>query len=243
MINLHKFANPTRFFQLTSVLLPWIGLTTLILLSYGFWQALFVSPPDYQMGEAVRIMYVHVPAAYMGMMVYGIMAVASAIALIWKHPIADIAAKSSAPIGAGFTFLALVTGMLWGQPMWGTFWVWDARLTSVLILFFIYLGYIGLWVSIEDPSRASKAAAILALVGSVNLPIIHYSVDWWNTLHQPASLLRADGPTIDPGMLPPLISLIIGYTTFYITVLFLRMDKEFISRKIYSLQILRTHQK
>ena len=133
--------------------------------------------------------------------------------------------------------------MLWGQPMWGTFWVWDARLTSVLILFFIYLGYIGLWVSIEDPSRASKAAAILALVGSVNLPIIHYSVDWWNTLHQPASLLRADGPTIDPGMLPPLISLIIGYTTFYITVLFLRMDKEFISRKIYSLQILRTHQK
>lgn len=243
MINLHKFANPTRFFQLTSVLLPWIGLTTLILLSYGFWQALFVSPADYQMGEAVRIMYVHVPAAYMGMTVYGIMAVASAIALIWKHPIADIAAKSSAPIGAGFTFLALVTGMLWGQPMWGTFWVWDARLTSVLILFFIYLGYIGLWVSIEDPSRASKAAAILALVGSVNLPIIHYSVDWWNTLHQPASLLRADGPTIDPGMLPPLISLIIGYTTFYITVLFLRMDKEFISRKIYSLQILRTHQK
>jgi len=227
---------------MSSTLLPWVGALTGFLLVYGFWQALFVSPPDYQMGEAVRIMYVHVPSAYMGMLVYGSMAFASAIALIWKHPLADIAAKCSAPIGVAFTGLALATGMLWGQPMWGTFWVWDARLTSVLLLFFIYLGYIGLWLTIEDTSRASRAAAILALVGSVNLPIIHYSVEWWNTLHQPASLLRLDGPTIDPGMLPALLSLIVGYTTFYITILLWRMQKELIVRKIRALQILRSNQ-
>ena len=238
MVNLHRFANPTWFVKFTSAILPWVAALTAILMGYGFWQALFVSPPDYQMGEAVRIMYVHVPAAYMAMMVYGAMAIASATSLIWRHPLADVAAKASAPIGVGFTGLALVTGMLWGQPMWGTFWVWDARLTSVLILFFIYLGYIGLWAVVEDPNRASRAAAILALVGSVNLPIIHYSVNWWNTLHQPASLLRSDGPSIDPGMLPPLLSMILGYTTFYVTVLIWRMHRELIARKIYALQLL-----
>lgn len=238
MINLHRFANPTWFVRASSAVLPWVAGLTAIVMAYGFWQALFVSPPDYQMGEAVRIMYVHVPAAYMAMMVYGVMAVASAVALIWKHPVADVAAKASAPIGTGFTVLALATGMLWGQPMWGTFWVWDARLTSVLILFFVYLGYIGLWAAIEDPNRASRAAAILALVGSVNLPIIHFSVDWWNTLHQSASLLTASGPTVDAAMLPALLSLIFGYTTFYVMVLIWCMQRELVARKIRALQLL-----
>ncbi|MDA1132757.1 MAG: heme ABC transporter permease [Proteobacteria bacterium] len=235
---MHRFANPTWFVKITTAILPWVVGITALLMGYGFWQALFVSPPDYQMGEAVRIMYVHVPAAYMAMMVYGAMAVASAVALIWRHPVADVAAKASAPIGAGFTLLALVTGMLWGQPMWGAFWVWDARLTSVLILFFIYLAYIGIWTSIDDPLRAGRAAAILALVGSVNLPIIHYSVDWWNTLHQPASLLRAGGPSVDAGMLPALLSLVFGYTTFYVMVLIWRMHRELVVRRIRALQLL-----
>ena len=238
MAHLHRFANPTRFVKFSAAIVPWLALTTLVLMAYGIWQALFISPPDYQMGDAVRIMYVHVPAAYMSMVVYGAMALASAVYLIWRHPLADIAAKVSAPVGAGFTFLALVTGMLWGQPMWGTFWVWDARLTSVLILFFIYIAYIGIWEAIDDPARAARAAAILALVGSVNLPIIHYSVDWWNTLHQPASILRADGPAIDDRMLPALLSLIFAYTTLYVTVLIWRMHREIIARKIRALQLL-----
>ena len=242
MAGLHRFANPTRFVRITSAVAPWVAGLTVLAMAYGVWQALFVSPPDYQMGEAVRIMYVHVPAAYMSMLVYGVMAVASAAALIWKHPVADIAAQASAPIGAVFTGLALLTGMLWGQPMWGTFWVWDARLTSVLILFFVYLGYIGLRASIDDPDRASRAAAILALVGSVNLPIIHYSVEWWNTLHQSASLLRGDGPSIDAAMLPALLSLIVGYTTFYATVLIWRMHRELLARKVLSLQRLQTQE-
>jgi heme exporter protein C len=238
MAGLHRFANPTRFLRISSAVLPWVGGLTAIVFAYGFWQALIVSPADYQMGEAVRIMYVHVPASYMAMMVYGAMALASAAALIWRHPVADVAAKASAPIGLVFTALALLTGMLWGQPMWGTFWVWDARLTSVLILFFVYLGYIGLRAAIDDPDRASRAAAILALVGSVNLPIIHYSVEWWNTLHQPASLIRGDGPTIDPAMLPALLSLILGYTTFYVTVLIWRMHGELLARKVRSQRLL-----
>lgn len=242
MVNLHRFANPTWFVKITTAILPWVVGITALLMGYGFWQALFVSPPDYQMGEAVRIMYVHVPAAYMAMLVYGAMAVASAVALIWRHPVADVAAKASAPIGAGFTLLALVTGMLWGQPMWGAFWVWDARLTSVLILFFIYLAYIGIWTAIDDPLRAGRAAAILALVGSVNLPIIHYSVDWWNTLHQPASLLRAGGPSVDAGMLPALLSLIFGYTTFYVMVLIWRMHRELVVRRIRALQLLQAQE-
>ena len=236
MPGIHTLANPTRFLQITSAVLPWLAGVTVLLMAYGFWQALFVSPPDYQMGEAVRIMYVHVPSAYMAMVVYGVMAVASAATLIWRHPVADVAAQVSAPIGAVFTAMALGTGMLWGKPMWGTFWVWDARLTSVLILFFVYLGYIGLRAAIDDPGRASKAAAILALVGSVNLPVIHFSVEWWNTLHQPASLLRAGGPTVDSAMLPALLSLIFGYTTFYMTVLIWRMHRELLARRIRSMR-------
>lgn len=238
MINLHKFANPGRFLRISRAVLPWIGGLTAVLLGAGFYQALFVAPPDYQMGEAVRIMFVHVPSAYMAMFVYGTMAVASAVALIWKHPLADMVAKASAPIGAGFTVVALGTGMLWGQPMWGTFWVWDARLTSVLILLFVYLGYMALWAAIDDPARAARAAAILALAGSVNLPVIHYSVEWWNTLHQPASLLRADGPAIDSTMLTALFLLLGGFTAYYFTVLLWRVHREILSRRVRSLRIL-----
>ena len=238
MINLHRFANPGRFLRISRAVLPWIGGLTAVLLAAGFYQALFVAPPDYQMGEAVRIMFVHVPSAYMAMFVYGTMAAASAVALIWKHPLADMVAKASAPIGAGFTVVALGTGMLWGQPMWGTFWVWDARLTSVLILLFVYLGYMALWAAIDDPARAARAAAILALAGSVNLPVIHYSVEWWNTLHQPASLLRADGPAIDPTMLTALFLLLGGFTAYYFTVLLWRVHREILSRRVRALRIL-----
>jgi heme exporter protein C len=183
-------------------------------------------------------MYVHVPSAYMAMFIFGTMAVASLVALIWRHPVADIAAKASAPIGLGMTGVALATGMLWGQPMWGTFWVWDARLTSVLILFFVYIGYTALWSAIEDPERAGKAAAILALVGSVNLPIIHFSVEWWNTLHQGPSILVTGGATIDGPFLRPMFIMLVGFTTFYFTVLIWRMHREILARRIRSLRLL-----
>jgi heme exporter protein C len=211
MSRLHQYANPMRFARLSQAILPWaIGLTV-VLMAVGLYWGLVVSPVDYQQGDTVRIMYVHVPAAWMAMFTYVFMATASAAGLIWRHPLADIAAKSAAPIGAGFTFLALVTGALWGQPMWGTWWVWDGRLTSVLILFFLYIGYMALWRAYDEPAKASRAAAILALVGVVNVPIIHYSVEWWNTLHQPASVLKIGGPSIDPSMLWPLLIMALAF--------------------------------
>ena len=163
-----------------------------------------MAPPDYQQGETVKIMFIHVPSAWLAMFGYMLIAVASLGTLIWRHPLADVAAKTAAPIGATFTFIALVTGSLWGKPMWGTYWVWDARLTSMLVLFLLYLGLIALWQAIEEPGRAGRAAAILALVGAINIPIIKFSVDWWNTLHQPASVFRMGGSTIDPALLTPL---------------------------------------
>ena len=177
-------------------------------------------------------MFVHVPAAWMALFCYTFMAGASAVALIWKHPLADLAAKSAAPIGALFTFAALVTGALWGKPMWGTWWVWDARLTSMLILFFLYLGYLALWQAIEDPAKAAKAAAILALVGFVNVPIIKFSVDWWNTLHQPASVIRVAGPSIHPTMLWPLLIMALAFQAYFVTVLLLGIRTELNRRRI-----------
>jgi heme exporter protein C len=197
---LHRFANPGRFMRLADRLLPWTGGLAVLAIGIGLVLGLFVAPPDYQQGESVRIMYVHVPAAWMALFVYTCIAVASAVSLIWRHPLADLAAKASSPVGAAFTFLALVTGSLWGKPMWGTWWVWDARLTSVLVLFFLYLGHMALMTAFEDPARGRKAAAVLALVGFVNVPIIKFSVDWWNTLHQPSSVLRLDGPSIGRGL-------------------------------------------
>ena len=191
-------ANPTRFLAYSGRLLPLLWAIAITGLAVGLYLSLFVAPADYQQGETVRIMFIHVPFAWLSMACFGVMAVAALGTLVWRHPLADVAAKSAAPIGAAFTFLALVTGSLWGKPTWGTYWVWDARLTSVLILFIIYLGLIALWQAVEDPGKAARAAAILTLVGTVNLPIIKFSVDWWNTLHQGASVFRAGGPTIDP---------------------------------------------
>ena len=220
---MHRFANPARFMRLSERLLPWCAGAAVALLVAGFYLALFVAPPDYQQGEAVRIMFVHVPAAWMASFVYLFLAVASAIALIWRHPLADLAAQSAAPLGAGFTLICLVTGALWGQPMWGTWWVWDARLTSVLVLFFLYLGYIALVHAFDDPTRGARAGAVLALVGAVNLPIIKFSVDWWNTLHQPASVFRLGGPTIDRAMLVPLLVMSLAFMLYFASLLMLRI--------------------
>jgi len=226
--------------KIANAVLPFAAGLTVILLGVGLYTALLTSPPDYQQGETVRIMYVHVPAAYMAVMVYGAMAVASASLLIWKHPLADMIAKASAPVGAAFTFVCLVSGSLWGKPMWGTWWVWDARLTSVLVLFFLYLGFIALRGAFDDPNRGAKPAAILALVGVVNLPIIKWSVDWWNTLHQPGSILRAGGPTIAPEMLVPLFVMMGAFTFFYITVLILNLRAEIAAAKLWNLRLAST---
>ena len=234
---MQSFANPARFMRLSAALLPWCAGATALLFAVGLYLALFVAPPDYQQGEAVRIMFVHVPAAWMASFVYATLALSSAVALIWRHPVADIAARSAAPLGAGFTLLCLVTGSLWGEPMWGTWWVWDARLTSVLVLFFLYLGYIALVHAFDEPVRGARAGAILALVGVVNLPIIKFSVDWWNTLHQPASVFRLGGPTIAGSMLWPLLIMALGFTLLFVTLLLIRMRTALLAAKIRALRM------
>lgn len=231
----HRFANPTRFQKLSKAIEPWALVIMILFLGAGLYYALFSSPVDYQQGHTVRIMYIHVPSAWMAMFCYVAMALASAVALIWKHQLADIAAKATAPIGAGFTLLALVTGALWGKPMWGTWWVWDARLTSVLVLFFLYLGYMALRDAFDDPSRGAKSAAILSLVGVVNVPIIKFSVDWWNTLHQPASVVRMDGPTIHPEMLLPLILMAVAFKFYYVWLVLIRIRQELMAQKVRAL--------
>ena len=229
-------ANPTRFLSLVDRMVPWLAAVTLILLGIGLYLAFFVAPPDYQQGETVKIMFIHVPAAWLGMFGYVLIAVAALGTLIWRHPLADVAAKTAAPIGATFTFVALVTGSLWGKPMWGTYWVWDARLTSVLVLFLLYLGLLALWQAIEEPGRAGRAAAILALVGAVNVPIIHYSVVWWNTLHQPASVFRVGGPSIDPSLLAPLLVMALAFTLLFILLHLISMRAEILRRRVRALQ-------
>jgi heme exporter protein C len=231
-----SLANPTRFLRLVDRIVPWLAAVTLILLGIGLYLAFFVAPPDYQQGETVKIMFIHVPAAWLGMFGYVLIAVAALGTLIWRHPLADVAAKTAAPIGATFTFVALVTGSLWGKPMWGTYWVWDARLTSVLVLFLLYLGLLALWQAIEEPGRAGRAAAILALVGAVNVPIIHYSVVWWNTLHQPASVFRVEGPSIDPSLLAPLLVMALAFTLLFILLHLISMRAEILRRRVRALQ-------
>lgn len=231
----HRFANPARFMRLTDVLLPWLAAGAVASLVIGLVLA-FRAPPDYQQGETVRIMFVHVPAAWIGMMCYACMAMASAVALIWRHPLADVAAQAAAPLGAGFTLICLVTGSLWGAPMWGTWWVWDARLTSVLILFFLYLGYIALANAFDDPERGARAAAILSLVGAINLPIIRFSVVWWNTLHQPASVVRLGGPAIDPAILHPLLVMGLAFQFIFLALWVLRTRTALLRRKIDTLR-------
>jgi heme exporter protein C len=234
---MHRFANPARFLRMAAIVLPWSAGLMAVLFAAGLWFALSASPPDYQMGETVRIMYIHVPSAWMAMFVYANLAIAGAVALVWKHPLADLAAKAMAPIGATFTALCLITGSLWGQPMWGTWWVWDARLTSVLILLFLYLGHIALTNAFDDTTRGARASAILALVGAVNLPIIKFSVDWWNTLHQPSSLTRLDAPAVHPAMLTPLLLMTGAYMAYFVTVLILRIRAEIAARKLRTIRL------
>jgi heme exporter protein C len=234
---MNRFANPARFLRLAAKLSPWTTGISLGLLALGLYFALLASPADYQQGESVRILYVHVPSAWLAMFGYATIAIASAVGLIWKHPLADLVAKSASPIGACFAFLCLVTGSLWGKPMWGTWWAWDARLTSMLILFFLYLGHMALFNAFDDHSRGARAAAILALAGSVNLPVIKFSVDWWNTLHQPASVSRIGMPQIDPAMLLPLLLMAVGYTLFFAALLLQRVQSEILAAKIRTLRL------
>lgn len=233
----NRLANPTRFMSIAGAVLPWLTGLTVILFVVGLYLTFFVAPPDYQQGHTVKIMFIHVPSAWLAMMGYSLIAVSSVGSLIWRHPLADVSAKAAAPIGAVFTFLALVTGSLWGKPMWGTFWVWDARLTSVLVLFFLYLGLIALWQAMEDASRAGRAAAILALVGFVNVPIIKFSVDWWNTLHQPASVARMDGPAIHSSILTPLLVMAAAFTCLFFVLHLKAMTTEILRRRVEALRV------
>ncbi len=230
-------ANPTRFLKLANAVLPTVWGLTIALLIIGLYGALFTSPPDYQQGETVRIMFVHVPAAWMALFVYSVMALASALALIFRHPLADAAAKTAAPIGAVFCFLALATGSLWGKPMWGAWWVWDARLTSMFVLFLLYIGYMAIWSAIDEPHRAAQVARIVALAGFVNVPIVKFSVDWWNSLHQPASVFRAGGPAIDKSMLWPLLVMGLAYTFLFLALHLTSIRAEIAARKIRQIHI------
>jgi heme exporter protein C len=237
---MQKLANPTRFLKIANAALPYIWGATLLLFAVGLYGALVSAPADYQQGETLRIMFVHVPAAWMAMFVYSVMALASAIAIIFRHPLADVAAKAAAPMGAVFCFLALATGSLWGKPMWGAWWVWDARLTSMFVLMLLYIGYIALWQSIEEPTRAAMIARILALVGFINIPIIKFSVDWWNSLHQPASVFRMGGPTIDRSMLWPLLVMGLAYTFLFLALHLVSIRSEITARKLRNLRIARS---
>jgi heme exporter protein C len=234
---MHAYANPLRFQRIADTIYPWAAWGALILAPFALWLALVEAPADYQQGEAYRIMFVHVPAAWMSMFCYLCVAVGSAVGLVWRHPLAEVAARAAAPAGAVFTAIALLTGSIWGKPMWGTWWVWDARLTSVLILFFLYLGYIALHDAFEDPARGARAASILALVGVVNLPIIKFSVDWWNTLHQPASIMRMGGPALHPSMLWPLLTMALVFKLYFVAVLILRMRAQLTERRIQNLRL------
>jgi len=236
MARIEKFANPTRFLRLQEAVQPWVTIITVLLFAAGLYFALVKAPADYQQGETVRIMFVHVPAAWGATMVYMFMAISSAIGIIFRHPLADLSAKAAAPIGAVFTFLALVTGALWGKPMWGTYWVWDARLTSFFVLFLLYLGYIAVWQAIDDYHRAAKIAAIVALVGAINVPIIKFSVEWWNSLHQP-SIMSSSGSSVHSSILIPLLIMVAAYSFLFLTLHLLAIRSELRKRKIQQLQL------
>jgi heme exporter protein C len=232
-----NLANPSRFLAAVEPVLPWLAAAAALAFALSFNQ-IFAAPDDYQQGATVKIMFLHVPAAWLAMFCWGLMSIAALGTLVWRHPLADVAGKAAAPIGAGFTLLCLVTGALWGRPMWGTYWVWDARLTSVLILFLLYLGVVALWRTVEDPSRAARAAAILTLVGAINLPIIKFSVDWWNTLHQPASVFRVAGPAIHSSILIPLFVTAAAFALLFVTLHLAAMRNEILRRRVRSLQLL-----
>jgi heme exporter protein C len=225
------FANPARFAKLAGYLVPVCAAVAAVFTALGLYYAFYQSPPDYQQGDTVRIMYVHVPAAWMAMFIYVTMAAAALTGLVWKHVLAELYARAAAPVGAAFTLICLVTGSLWGKPMWGTWWVWDARLTSVLVLFFLYAGYIALVDAFDDEQRGTDAGGYLLLLGVINIPVIKYSVEWWNTLHQPAGVIRMAGSSVDDSMLPPLIFMAVGFKAFFGLVVLLRLKTEIARRR------------
>ncbi len=227
----HKLGSPPHFYRIAGNWLPWLGTIFLLLLVAGVYGGLVLAPPDYQQGDSYRIIFIHVPSAWMSLFIYMVMAACGVVILVWRMKIAEIVLISSAPIGASFTFLALATGSLWGKPMWGTWWVWDARLTSELILLFLYLGVIGLHGAIEDKRVATRAIAILAIVGMVNIPIIHYSVEWWNSLHQGATVTKFDKPSIHWSMLIPLLLMALAFQVYYLLALFQSCRAELLQRE------------
>jgi heme exporter protein C len=227
----HQMASPQYFYRISGRLVPWFMVPCALLMLAGLYGGLILAPPDYQQGESYRIIFIHVPSAWMSLFIYVVMAAAGVIGLVWRIKLAEVVAISSAPIGASFTFLALVTGSLWGKPMWGAWWVWDARLTSELILLFLYLGVISLYSAIEDKRVAARAVAILALVGVVNIPIIHYSVEWWNTLHQGATITKFDKPSMHTSMLIPLLVMALAFKLFYAAVVLMRARCEVLERE------------
>lgn len=228
---MHRYANPARFKSLSAKIRPVAVLVLTLTLFPGLYLGLFDSPQDGLQGQSVRIMYIHVPSAWMALFTYVALAVASFISLVWKHPLATLSAKAMAPIGLVFTALALITGSLWGKPTWGTYWIWDGRLTSVLVLFFLYLGYIALWHSVEDEEKAGRVTSLLALVGAINIPVIKFSVDWWSTLHQPASVLTLEGPKIHADMLTPLLLMAVAFKAYFVIMLLDRIALEMDRRK------------
>lgn len=229
---LHKLVSPPHFYGLAAKMVPWFSVAALGLITYGTIAGLFFAPPDYQQGDAYRIIYVHVPAAYLSIMAYAIMAVAAGIGLIWRMKLAHAVAAGAAPLGAWFTFLALATGSIWGRPMWGTWWEWgDPRLTSELVMLFLYFGYIALRAAIDDTVKADRASGVLALVGAVNVPIIHFSVEWWTSLHQGPTLLAEGGPAMPTEMLYPLLSMIFGFTLLFAALLLARVRTEVLYRE------------
>jgi heme exporter protein C len=231
-------ANPSRFLSLSARILPWLIAATVIAFAAGIITVYF-APDDYQQGATVKIMFIHVPSAWLGLFAWVLMSAAALGTLVWRHPLADVAAKAAAPIGAAFTLMCLLTGSLWGRPMWGTYWVWDARLTSVLVLFLMYLGLIALWRTIDEPSLAAKAAAVFTLVGAINIPVIKFSVDWWNTLHQPASVLRLGGSTIHSSILIPLLVMMLAFTLLFVVLHIAAMRNEIMRRRLRTMLILR----
>src|ERR1700733_7098739 len=233
MPSLFRYANPGEFMRLSRALLPFTAAAAALLLALGLYLG-FTAPPDYQQGTTVIIMFIHVPAAFVAEGAYALIAIASLFSLVWRHPLADVAARAAAPFGALFTALGLITGSLWGRPMWGTYWVWDARLTSFLLLLFLYMGYMALWNAIEDETRAARASAILALIGAVNLPIIVYSVYWWNTLHQGESIISGK---LAPVFLWPLLAMIAGYGFLFLTLWMIRVRTEILNRRSRTLML------
>lgn len=230
-------ANPTRFLTLASRALPWLAAAAVLAFATGLYMAAH-APDDYQQGATVKIMFLHVPSAWLAMLCWGLMSVAALGTLVWRHPLADVTAKAATPIGAALTLMCLITGSLWGRPMWGTYWVWDARLTSVLVLFLLYLGVLALYWTAEDPNRGARGAAVLILVGAINLPIIKFSVDWWNTLHQPASVLRMGGSAIAPSILHPLLMMALAFLLLFFTLLLAAIRNEILRRRVRAMRMM-----